>query len=79
MARSWHGMCFSYQSLLVTKLYAKFGRSYIPRTASRGRMALPNRMNFQKKYKSGGVIFNPMIYAADFGTGLFEHKIDTKD
>ena len=62
--------CVFYQSLLVTKLYAKFGRSYIPRTANRDRMALPNRMNFQKTSKGGGIIFNPIIV---------EHEIDTKD
>ena len=30
-------------------------------------MAAPNRMNFQKSSKGGGIIFNPKIYAADFG------------
>ena len=32
------------------------------------RVPLPNRMNFWKNFqKGGGVIFNPKIYAADFG------------
>ena len=32
----------------------------------RGRVALPNRMNFRKSAKGGGVNFNPKIYVADF-------------
>ena len=28
----------------------------------KGRVTLPNRMNFRKNSKGGGVIFNPKIY-----------------
>ena len=35
--------------------------------ASKGRVPLPNRMNFEKSAKGGAVIFNPKIYVADFG------------
>ena len=33
---------------------------------AKGRVPLPNRMNFRKRAK-GGVIFNPKSYVADFG------------
>ena len=37
-------------------------------TTSKGRIPLPNRMNFLNSAKGGGgVIFNPRIYIADFG------------
>ena len=32
----------------------------------KGRVRLPNRMNFRKSAKGGGVNFNPKIYVADF-------------
>ena len=35
--------------------------------ATKGRIPLPNRMNFWKSAKGGGVIFNSKIYIADFG------------
>ena len=38
----------------------------------------PKRMNLLKSSEGGGRIFNPKIYAADFGQGFFEHEIDTK-
>ena len=34
---------------------------------TKGRVRLPNQMNFWKRAKGGGVIFNPKIYIADFG------------
>ena len=34
---------------------------------SEGRVTLPNRKNFRKIGKGGGVIFNPKIYVAGFG------------
>ena len=34
---------------------------------TKGRVRLPNRMNFWKSAKEGWVIFNPKIYIADFG------------
>ena len=34
---------------------------------TKGRMALPNPMNFRSKVPRGVVIFNPKIYIADFG------------
>ena len=35
---------------------------------SKGRMVLPNWMNFRKRGEGGGgFIFNPKIYFADFG------------
>ena len=46
-----------------------------------GRVALPNRMNFQKTAKGGrGGHFQSKIYVADLGTlnKAFEHEIDTK-
>ena len=34
----------------------------------KGRMAVPNRMNFLGKFQGmGGVIFNPNIFVANFG------------
>ena len=34
----------------------------------KGRVALPNQMNFRESAKKGrGIIFNPKIYVADFG------------
>ena len=39
--------------------------------ATEGRVLLPNQMNFWKKSKrgrGGGVIFNPKVYVADFGS-----------
>ena len=39
----------------------------------------PKLMNLRKCFEErGGRIFNPKIYAADFGQGFFEHEIDTK-
>ena len=39
---------------------------------SKGRMVLPNWMNFRKRGEGGGgFIFNPKIYVADFGN--FKH------
>ena len=34
---------------------------------TKGRVRLPNQMNFWKSAKGGGVIFNPKLYIADFG------------
>ena len=34
---------------------------------TKGRVRLPNQMNFWKSAKGGGVTFNPKIYIADFG------------
>ena len=45
----------------------------------KGRMAVPNRMNFQKSSKGVWVIFNPKIYLAYFGplNRVFTEKIKT--
>ena len=43
---------------------------------AKGRVALPDWMNFRKSSRGGGVIFNPKIYIADFGPlkrALFGH------
>ena len=34
---------------------------------AKGRVTLPNWMNFRKSNKGVDVIFNPQIYIADFG------------
>ena len=33
----------------------------------KGRIPLPNRINFRKSAKGGGILFNSNIYNADFG------------
>ena len=48
---------------------------------NKGRVALPNRMNFWKSSKGGEVIFNLKIYVADFGNfkqGLLSMKLIQK-
>ena len=37
---------------------------------TKGRVRLPNQMNFWKSAKGGGVIFNPKNCIADFGNFL---------
>ena len=50
-------------------IITSFGRSVLHKVPfdSKGRVALPNRMNFRKSSKGGGHIFNPKIYIPDFG------------
>ena len=40
----------------------------ITTTTTKGRIPLPNRMNFWKSAKGEGIIFNSTIYIADFGS-----------
>ena len=52
---------------MVAKIFLVMGemiRADIKRAHAKGRIPLPNRMNFWKSDKGGGVIFNPKIYIA---------------
>ena len=55
-------------------LWAKYSKpikqikkNFFSELPTKGRVTLPNQLNFGESYKGGGVIFDPKIYVADFG------------
>ena len=62
----------------LTVLLTIFAIYNIINSCCKGRVALPNQMNFWKGVRGRGVIFNPNIYVADFGKlkqGLMSKKL----